>query len=208
MVWKYLLFSVWGFLSGSLMFSAWVPRWFCGVDVIAHSDDHNPGTANVFKLVGAKEGILCLLLDLAKGYVPVFVSCLFLDPYNPLFALALAAPVLGHAFSPFLKGKGGKAIATSFGALLGLWEVSPAVLLLAIVLIFFSTVFRINPHSLRVIISFHVFLVACLLLHYELSLLLGIFAMVLTVTHRHLRQVSADGVGFQVFGWQWCYKKK
>ena len=70
-----------------------------------------------------------------------------------LFALVLAAPVLGHA-------KRGKAIAVSFGVLLGLLPFSGMVLFLIVPFLFFSLILKVNPHAWRVIFSFGCFVAA------------------------------------------------
>ena len=65
--------------------------------------------------------LLSLILELAKGFVPVFLGQRFLDTHSLLFIPVLIAPVFGHAFPFFRKEKGGKAITASFGVLLGLF---------------------------------------------------------------------------------------
>ena len=66
-------------------------------------------------------GILSLICELAKGFIPVYLGQKCLDINSLLFVPVLVAPVFGHAF-PFLqKQKGGKAITVSFGVLLGLF---------------------------------------------------------------------------------------
>ena len=115
---KYLLFALAGYVSGSIMYSYLIPKLFCGVDIVKEGEDHNPGMTNVMRCVSVKLGVLCLLLDVAKGFAPVFLAKLYVPDFkNMLFALIIAAPVLGHAFTPILKFKGGKAIATSYGVL-------------------------------------------------------------------------------------------
>ena len=116
----YLLFSLFGFFLGSIMFSLILPRHFKGVDVRQLSDDGNPGTANAVKYGGVAIGMLCLAGDLLKAALPVYLARRFCGTQHLLFALVMASPVLGHAFSPFLGGKGGKAIAPAFGALVAL----------------------------------------------------------------------------------------
>ena len=111
---SWLLFIVGGFLSGSVMFSALLPRRLLGRDVPAESDDRNPGAGNVFTHCGVPMGMLCLFMDMAKGFVPVFLAARFADTASMLFALVIAAPVLGHALAPLYHFLGGKCIATAF----------------------------------------------------------------------------------------------
>ena len=165
-----------GFLSGSVMFCWFMPRLIVHKDVCQLSPDHNPGAANVFMLCGVPLGLLCLLLDMGKGFFPIFLALRWADPDCLLFALVMAAPVLGHAIAPFNKGQGGKCIATSFGELIALLPETPAGLILAGVYITFSTIFKIDPNRRRSIVSFGVFAVAAgtLLIHQDrLALALG-----------------------------------
>lgn len=101
------------FLSGSLMFSYWL-------GLIAHVDvrdvgDGNPGGFNLWHAAGYKLGILGIFLDFMKGYLPVFF--LIRGGYVAGWSVVPVAlsPILGHALSPFVGFKGGKAIAVSFG---------------------------------------------------------------------------------------------
>ena len=143
-----------GFLSGSVLFSYHSPMWLKHIDVVKESKDHNPGTSNAFKYAGVNIGILCLLADLAKSFLPVFYSVHCLGFPYALLPLVMAAPVAGHAFSPWYGFHGGKAIAASFGALLGLVPHTGAVLVLAFWYILFSTLIAIHPNERRTVIAF------------------------------------------------------
>ncbi|OXS56316.1 hypothetical protein B1A99_21385 [Cohnella sp. CIP 111063] len=108
-----LLWTVAAFLSGSLMFSYWlgraVKRDLNGVG------DGNPGALNLWKAAGFRLGLTGIVLDFLKGYLPLlWLSGTDYAHGYGLVPLAVA-PIAGHAFSPFLRGRGGKAIAVSFG---------------------------------------------------------------------------------------------
>jgi glycerol-3-phosphate acyltransferase PlsY len=113
------------FLCGSLPFSVWLGRLLLGVDVRQFGDG-NPGAANVFKAGNRLVGVLALILDISKAAAPVGIANFNLNIRGPEMFLIAAAPVLGHAFSPFLGWRGGKAIAPAFGVWIGLtlWKVS------------------------------------------------------------------------------------
>jgi acyl phosphate:glycerol-3-phosphate acyltransferase len=115
------------FLCGSLPFSVWLGRLFLGLDVRRFGDG-NPGAANVFKSGGRVAGLLALVLDVSKAAVPVGLAYYNLGIRGLSMALIAIAPVLGHAFSPFLGFRGGKALATVLGTWIGLtlWKVSLA----------------------------------------------------------------------------------
>lgn len=76
----------------------------------------NPGATNVGRVFGLRWGVLVALLDVAKGLLPAVVFGLVGDLPG---LVAGAAAVVGHVTSPFLRGRGGKGVATAFGAVLG-----------------------------------------------------------------------------------------
>ena len=192
---KYLLFALAGFVSGSIMYSYLIPKLFCGVDIVKEGEDHNPGMTNVMRCVSVKLGILCLVLDVAKGFVPVFLAKLSVPDYKSmLFALIIAAPVLGHAFTPILKFKGGKAIATSYGVLLALIPDSFMVLRMAIITAIFSLIIIVKPDSLRVIISMFIFAVCNFFFHDTLSFVIGSLLVSATVILKHFMNYGNEKV--------------
>lgn len=192
---KYLLFALAGFVSGSIMYSYLIPKLFCGVDIVKEGEDHNPGMTNVMRCVSVKLGILCLVLDVAKGFVPVFLAKLYVPDYrNMLFALIIAAPVLGHAFTPILKFKGGKAIATSYGVLLALIPDSFMVLRMAIITAIFSLIIIVKPDSLRVIISMSIFAICNFFFHDTLSFVIGSLLVSATVILKHFMNYGNEKV--------------
>lgn len=101
------------FLSGSCMFSYGLGR--IAKHNIKEVGDGNPGGLNLVKAAGLPLGIVGIALDFGKGYVPLLWLTRGGSFQGYAIVLAGAAPVLGHMFSPFLKGKGGKAIAVTFG---------------------------------------------------------------------------------------------
>lgn len=114
---KLLLWSAFLFLCGSLMFSYWLG--LAARRNLREVGDGNPGALNLWRSAGVAYGIAGIALDFAKGFAPV--ACLqasgMLSGYGA--AVASLMPILGHAFSPFLRGRGGKAIATTFGVWCG-----------------------------------------------------------------------------------------
>ncbi len=114
------------FLLGAIPFSVIIAGIRTETD-IRKIHDGNPGATNAWRVGGAKTGIPALVLDFLKGALPVAILA---NTYSAAFSgwfliSASLAPVLGHAFSPFLKGKGGKAVAVTFGIWCGLtyWEI-------------------------------------------------------------------------------------
>lgn len=107
------------FLAGSVPFSPLLGRLALGRD-IRQFGDGNPGSSNVFKAGGRWAGVAALLLDGIKGALPVGLAYWGGGLTGPWLVAVALAPVLGHAFSPFLRGRGGKAVATTFGVWAGL----------------------------------------------------------------------------------------
>jgi glycerol-3-phosphate acyltransferase PlsY len=112
-----------GFLAGSLPFSVWIGRSFLKRD-IRTVGDHNPGATNVLRAGSKPLAALALLLDMAKGALPVGAAYSGNIGASPWLIAVALAPVLGHAYSPFLRWHGGKAVAVSGGIWTGLtaWE--------------------------------------------------------------------------------------
>ncbi|CAH1059613.1 glycerol-3-phosphate acyltransferase [Paenibacillus pseudetheri] len=135
------------FLSGSLMFSYWLG--LARKRNLKDIGDGNPGALNLWKSSGYKFGILGIILDFLKGYLPlVWVMGSHYSQGYFIIPLALA-PIAGHAFSPFLKGKGGKAIAVTFGvwsALTG-FKASLALAVILAVLKMLSSWYKISRYS-------------------------------------------------------------
>jgi glycerol-3-phosphate acyltransferase PlsY len=104
------------FLCGSIPFGLLLVKLAGKGDVRAHGSG-NIGATNVSRVGGKALGILTLLLDIAKGFLPVFLGKQLGLGESPLSLLALCA-VLGHVFTPWLKFRGGKGVATALGVAL------------------------------------------------------------------------------------------
>ena len=108
------------FLLGACPFSVWVGSLLLRKDITKYGDG-NPGAANVFRAGGnIKTGLFAVFLDILKGIPFVYISYAVFDlPMGVVMVVGLSA-ILGHAFSPLLKFKGGKAIAVTFGVIIAL----------------------------------------------------------------------------------------
>jgi glycerol-3-phosphate acyltransferase PlsY len=108
-----------GYLCGSIPFGVIIARRFYGIDIREHGS-RNTGATNVWRVLGKKPGIITLLLDALKGIIPVVIARV-LFRYEPGVGMwtGLAA-ILGHNWSIFLRGKGGKGVATSAGVFFAL----------------------------------------------------------------------------------------
>jgi len=79
----------------------------------------NPGATNAGRVLGVKWGVVVGVLDVTKGLVPTLLA-LWLADRHTAYAVGLAC-VLGHVLSPFLRGRGGKGVATSLRAILAVF---------------------------------------------------------------------------------------
>jgi glycerol-3-phosphate acyltransferase PlsY len=114
-----ILWTLVAFLSGSIPFSVIVGRLAADVDIREYGD-HNPGATNVLRATGWVWFALAGLLDYLKGAIPVGIPWfrLGIDGWR-IVPIALA-PLLGHAYSPWLGFRGGKTVAATFGVWTGL----------------------------------------------------------------------------------------
>lgn len=107
------------FLCGSLPFSVWIGRAVLGKE-ITHFGDGNPGATNVWRAGAKGWAVLAVFLDFLKGATPVALANYVIGLDGLILALIAVAPIAGHAFSPLLHFRGGKALAVTFGIWSGL----------------------------------------------------------------------------------------
>ncbi len=189
----WLFFILGGFVSGGIMYCELVPKKTVKKDIQALSPDGNPGASNVFINCGIPLGMLCLMLDILKGCLPVFCAERLLDANNIRFALVMIAPVLGHALAPLNRFHGGKCIATAFGVMIAILPISRIGLVLAGLYILFSTLIKINPNRIRSIVTFSLFcLISVAVLTYtkKYSLAFGCAGISIIAVLRHTKLLS------------------
>lgn len=122
------------FLLGAIPFALLLVRALAGID-LRRVGSGNVGATNASRAFGSKTGLLIFalvyLLDAGKGWVSTWVGCVWIRDDASYIAPVLlgAAAVLGHCFSPFLKFRGGKGVATATGVFLVL---DPKAVLIAI----------------------------------------------------------------------------
>ena len=119
-----LLWVAIGFLAGALPFSVWIGRVALQQDITQYGDA-NPGATNVLLAGGRGWAALALLLDTLKATLPLALAYYAVGIVDWRLAPIALAPAYGHAFSPFLRFHGGKAMATTLGMwiALTLWSV-------------------------------------------------------------------------------------
>ena len=128
----YLLVAA-AYLAGSIPFGALLAR-AKGID-LRQVGSGNIGATNVARAMGKAWAIAVLAADAAKGFVPVWLGRHFgLSP--AVIALAGGAAIVGHMFTLFLRGRGGKGVATSLGVALALSPLAALIGFLAYVVVF------------------------------------------------------------------------
>jgi glycerol-3-phosphate acyltransferase PlsY len=106
-----LIFPFAGFVFGSIPCSYLAARWLSGKD-IRREGSGNVGATNVFRVAGRSAGIAAAAGDVVKSLLPVLASRL--AGSAPLWQSVTAAAVIaGHCYSPFLKFRGGKGVAST-----------------------------------------------------------------------------------------------
>jgi len=114
---KLIILILLSYLLGSLSFGLWISKIFFHKNLRVHGSG-NIGATNTFRVLGVPAGSVVLILDSLKGTIATLLPFLFhVDNVNPLI-FGLCA-VIGHTFPIFANFKGGKAVATSGGILLG-----------------------------------------------------------------------------------------
>jgi glycerol-3-phosphate acyltransferase PlsY len=108
-----LIAALCAFTIGSIPFGILVGKQF-GTDP-RKAGSRNIGATNVARLLGWKCGIAVLTLDVAKGALATWLGLKFGEQWG---LVAGFCATLGHCYSPWLKGAGGKGVATALGVLL------------------------------------------------------------------------------------------
>ncbi len=148
----------------------------------------NIGATNVMRVLGKEAALLTLLGDVAKGAVPVLVARLVHFPEHAVLyegVVGLAA-ILGHNFSLFLKLRGGKGVATSFGVL---FVLSPYVALFTVTL-WLMTLRWTSYSSLSALVSFGLLPLNVVIIDYSEEKLIIASAITLFVFLRHVDNIK------------------
>ena len=114
------------FLLGAVPFGLIIGKLAKGIDIRQYGSG-NIGTTNVIRIFGPVWGSIVFVLDVLKGFVPTYIALKLNLSSDWFVVLAGALAVFGHTFSPFLKFKGGKGVATSLGLIIGLSPIISAI---------------------------------------------------------------------------------
>ena len=178
-----------GFILGSIPFGFIMVKVLRGTDIREHGSG-NIGATNVIRLVGRVPGICVFLLDVLKGLLPALIFKLMFNS-NAGISAGVGA-IAGHMFTPFLKFRGGKGVATSLGVFIGLAPIASAVAF-GVWLILFLSLRWVSLASVSAAISLPVFLYlsrSIAFSEFSLGLLIFALAATLVVISRHSANIK------------------
>jgi glycerol-3-phosphate acyltransferase PlsY len=194
-----LLSIVIAYLLGAIPFGFLLVKFTKGTDVRA-AGSGNIGATNVMRTTGRAEGVATLILDIAKGFVAVWIAAKLTDDSSLWMSLAALAVMAGHAFPVFLQFQGGKAVASFIGAFLYLTPIPLAVALL----LFVAVVARTKHISAGSIVAAAAFPFGVwMILHPPFEVTLAAFIAGAFIVYRHGSNLQRLRAGTEnVFAWR------
>jgi glycerol-3-phosphate acyltransferase PlsY len=124
-------FPLLAYLAGSLPFSIWISRLVAGIDIRDGGSGH-ASTTNTIRQVGWLPGVIVLILDIGKGFLPAYVAVL--QGYSqPVIILSATLSVIGHCWPIFAQFRGGMGLATAFGGFLAI-DITGGLITLAVLI--------------------------------------------------------------------------
>lgn len=189
---KLILLLTIAYLLGSIPTGLWIGQYCYNIN-LRHHGSGNTGTTNTFRILGVKAGIVTLLIDILKGtlatVLPILLGFSMVSPITIGFFA-----VLGHTFPIFAKFKGGKAVATSAGVLLGF----APLYLLFLALVFLLVLYLFSMISLASVASALVAVISVLIFpafgfllpHYHLLLTVTIMLLAAIIIVRHRENIE------------------
>lgn len=125
------LFPLLAYLTGSLPFSLWISRLVAGIDIRDDGSGH-ASTTNTIRQVGWFPGVIVLILDISKGFLPTYFAVL--QGYSlPVIILSATLAVVGHCWPVFAQFRGGMGLATAFGGFLAI-DITGGLITLAVLI--------------------------------------------------------------------------
>jgi len=183
---EYFIFSLIAYLLGSIPFALVVGKLGYNMDVREHGSG-NLGATNAFRVLGTKAGTIVILADILKGTIATIIPLIagiYLDIEVSRLIIGIFA-VLGHTYPLFAKFKGGKAVATSGGVILG---VSPF-LFIAILITFLLVLYLFKYVSLASMVTGVVATIITLFLNDTLLFIMILFLTII-VLYRHKENIK------------------
>ncbi len=182
------------YLLGSIPSALWIGKMFYKTDIREHGSG-NLGATNTFRTLGKKAGFIVTLMDILKGtaatllpFLPIFAE----TTINPLLIGVFA--VIGHMYPIFAKFKGGKAVATSGGIILGYhWPIFVLLLLSFFVALKLSKM--VSFSSMSVAVVGFIYSVIYFSLTKDMYLFIIITLLAIFIFYRHRSNISRIRAG-------------
>ena len=147
---KLIIAGVIAYALGNINPSIIISRVFYGID-IRKEGSGNAGTTNTIRVIGLTAGLICLAIDILKGFVAVTVGYNLGEAYGSMIAFAFV--VLGHCFPALWGFKGGKGVACAFGAALAMsWPSAIAAFFIAAICL--AVTRRMSVGSIAAVLAF------------------------------------------------------
>lgn len=155
----YIVIALISYLIGSINFSIVITSIIKGID-IRDVNSHNPGASNITLTLGLKWGIVVFILDVLKGFLPVFICRLVFPENDIVWFVAGFFALLGHVFPLYYKFKGGKGTSTYMGVVFGAFPLVGLILFVVLIgttlisdYIVVGTVFLLLPPPIYMIVT-------------------------------------------------------
>lgn len=211
----YISYLIFAYILGSISFAWIIAKVFKNID-IRKQGSGNPGATNVYRTISKPLGVVTLLCDVLKGFIPVYLV-------NPFWALDIdkgivvvdsviyytiivaLLVILGHVFSIFLDFKGGKGVAVGLGAFLAINPVatlcSLAVFIVVVVLTKYVSLSSIIA-SITLPIGIYLFSSHNIIQSNSYEFLIFSIIVVLLVVIRHISNIKRllNGTENKIFG--------
>ncbi|MFD1171809.1 glycerol-3-phosphate 1-O-acyltransferase PlsY [Oceanobacillus picturae] len=179
---EYIIFAIVAYLLGSIPTALIVGKLGYNLDIREHGSG-NLGATNTFRVLGFKAGSIVIVTDILKGTIATLIPLLFdADVYRLIIGLFA---VIGHTYPLFAKFKGGKAVATSGGIILG---INPLLFVITIST-FLVSLYLSKYVSLSSIITGFVAVIASFLFQ-DTGLIIVTALLTLFVTYRHKANIK------------------
>ena len=147
---KLIIAGVIAYALGNINPSIIISRLFYGID-IRKEGSGNAGTTNTIRVIGLTAGLICLAIDILKGFIAVTIGYNMGEMYGSMVAFAFV--VLGHCFPALWGFKGGKGVACAFGAALAMsWPSAIAAFFIAAICL--AVTRRMSIGSIAAVIAF------------------------------------------------------
>ena len=182
------------YLLGSIPSALWIGKIFYKKD-IRQFGSGNLGTTNTFRVLGKKPGIAVLLIDIFKGTAAVLLPLLSVFADSSIHPLILGVvAVVGHMFPVFANFRGGKAVATSGGVILG-YHLPLFLLLIVLFIIALKITKMVSLSSMIVSFAAVIYVIIYWMVTGEYLLLILIFCLAGFIFYRHRENIKRIKAG-------------